>query len=175
MELTPIPATIPMAAPLARSPKRQDQDAPRAATRPRLQLTRRQKAAVIVQLLLSEGAAPPLDNLPEEYQADLTTLLAQMRTIDRDTLRSVIEEFVEEMDSIGLTFPGGIEGALGALDGHISATTSARLRREAGVAARGDPWERISGLAPERLEPAYLRNQVALTLVEQQALRDSRR
>ena len=151
MELTPIPATIPMAAPLARSPKRQDQDVPRAATRPRLQLTRRQKAAVIVQLLLSEGAAPPLDNLPEEYQADLTTLLAQMRTIDRDTLRSVIEEFVEEMDSIGLTFPGGIEGALGALDGHISATTSARLRREAGVAARGDPWERISGLAPERL------------------------
>ena len=32
-----------------------------------------------------------------------------------------------------------------------------------------------ANVAPERLEPAYLRNQVALTLVEQQALRDSRR
>ncbi len=34
---------------------------------------------------------------------------------------------------------------------------------------------RGEAVAPERLEPAYLRNQVALTLVEQQALRDSRR
>ena len=33
---------------------------------------------------------------------------------------------------------------------------------------------RGEGVAPERLEPAYLRNQVALTLVEQQALRASR-
>lgn len=30
-------------------------------------------------------------------------------------------------------------------------------------------------IAPERVEPAYLRNNVALTLVEQQALRDSRK
>ena len=34
---------------------------------------------------------------------------------------------------------------------------------------------RGESVTPERLEPAYLRNQVALTLVEQQALRDSRR
>ncbi len=34
---------------------------------------------------------------------------------------------------------------------------------------------RGEAVAPERLEPAYLRNQVALTLVEQQALRDSRK
>jgi tRNA threonylcarbamoyladenosine biosynthesis protein TsaB len=35
-------------------------------------------------------------------------------------------------------------------------------------------WLRGEGVAPEKLEPAYLRNQVALTLVEQQALRASR-
>jgi tRNA threonylcarbamoyladenosine biosynthesis protein TsaB len=29
-------------------------------------------------------------------------------------------------------------------------------------------------MAPDRIEPAYLRDNVALTLVEQQALRDSR-
>jgi tRNA threonylcarbamoyladenosine biosynthesis protein TsaB len=33
---------------------------------------------------------------------------------------------------------------------------------------------RGEAVAPDRLEPAYLRNNVALTLVEQQALRDSR-
>lgn len=150
-ELTPLPATVPMTAPVVRPANRSDPGTPRPPARPRINLSRRQKAAVIVQLLLSEGTAPPLEDLTESQQAELTTLLAQMRTIDRDTLRSVVEEFVEEMESIGLIFPGGIEGALGALDGHISAATSARLRREAGVAARGDPWERIAGLAPDRL------------------------
>lgn len=124
---------------------------PAQAPSPRMRLSRRQKAAVIVRLLLSEGATLPLGELPEEVQADLTAQFGELRLIDRDTLAAVVSEFVGEMESIGLTFPGGIEGALGMLDGHISAATSARLRREAGVAARGDPWERIAGLAPERL------------------------
>jgi tRNA threonylcarbamoyladenosine biosynthesis protein TsaB len=34
---------------------------------------------------------------------------------------------------------------------------------------------RGEGIAPERVQPAYLRDNVALTLVEQQALRDSKR
>ncbi|SDK75634.1 flagellar motor switch protein FliG [Aliiruegeria lutimaris] len=148
-EITPIPMTIgglgtPGGAPPARAPSR-------APAVTRKALNRQQKAAVIVQLLLSEGAELPLASLTEAQQADLTAMLGEMRTIDRDTLQSVVDEFVDAMDSIGLTFPGGIEGALGLLDGHISPTTAARLRRQTGVAARGDPWERISGLAPERL------------------------
>lgn len=35
-------------------------------------------------------------------------------------------------------------------------------------------WQRGEAIAPERVEPAYLRNNVALTLREQQALRESR-
>ena len=114
-------------------------------------LTRKQKAAVIVRLLLAEGASLPLDALDEEAQASLTAQMGEMRFIDRDTLQAVVEEFVTELDSIGLSFPGGIEGALGVLENHISPATAARLRREAGIAARGDPWERISKLPPERL------------------------
>ena len=36
-------------------------------------------------------------------------------------------------------------------------------------------WARGEAVGPERAEPAYLRDNVALTLVEQQALRDARR
>ena len=114
-------------------------------------LTQKQKAAVIVRLLLAEGAKLPLDSLPEAMQEELTAEMGAMRRIDRDTLRAVIEEFAGELDSIGLHFPGGIAGALGLLEDHISPATAARLRREAGVAAKGDPWQRISGIAPERL------------------------
>ncbi|MEM1431516.1 MAG: FliG C-terminal domain-containing protein [Pseudomonadota bacterium] len=114
-------------------------------------LTQKQKAAVIVRLLIAEGAKLPLDSLPDAMQEELTAEMGAMRRIDRDTLRTVIEEFAGELDSIGLYFPGGIAGALGLLEDHISPATAARLRREAGVAAKGDPWERISGVAPERL------------------------
>ncbi len=117
-------------------------------------LTRKQKAAVIVRLLLAEGAALPLDRMPETMQEDLTAQLGAMRAIDRETLRAVVEEFAHELDSIGLHFPGGLAGALGLIEDHISPATAARLRREAGIAARGDPWERIAGLAPERLVAA---------------------
>ena len=114
-------------------------------------LTRRQKAAVIVRLLLSEGATLPLSSLSDETQVALTAQMAQLRLIDRATLQSVIDEFAEELEAVGLHFPRGIEGALDVLDGHISPATAARLRREAGVAAKGDPWERIAGLDPDRL------------------------
>lgn len=124
---------------------------PKQPSRPRRNLSRREKAAVIVQLLLSEGTSLPLGELPETAQAALTSTIGDMRIVDRDTLAAVVAEFVAEMEDIGLTFPGDIEGALGLLDGHINPSTAARLRREAGVAARGDPWERLAGLPTERL------------------------
>ncbi|MEM9247298.1 MAG: FliG C-terminal domain-containing protein [Pseudomonadota bacterium] len=114
-------------------------------------MTQKQKAAVIVRLLLAEGAKLPLNNLPDGMQEELTNEMGAMSRIDRDTLRAVIEEFAGELDAIGLYFPGGVAGALGVLEDHISPATAARLRREAGVAAKGDPWERISGIKSERL------------------------
>ncbi|QDC11574.1 flagellar motor switch protein FliG [Oceanicola sp. D3] len=116
-------------------------------------LTRREKAAVIVRLLVNGGAKLPLAEWPDGMQTELTRAMGKLRMIDRDTLAEVIEEFEAELDRVGLCFPGAMEGALGLLDGHISPITSARLRREAGVAAKGDPWERISGLDAEKLLP----------------------
>jgi flagellar motor switch protein FliG len=116
-------------------------------------LTSRQKAAVIVRLLLAEGAPVPVSALPEHLQAALTEQIGVMRTVDRETLRSTVEEFLEELERIGLSFPGGINGALDMLDGHISASAASRLRRLRGVADRSDPWERIAALPVERLMP----------------------
>ena len=133
----------------AASPRRMPGGA--IATPPQRGLTSRQKAAVIVRLLLAEGAPVPLSALPEHLQAALTEEIGLMRMVDRDTLRATVEEFLTELDGVGLSFPGGIDGALGLLDGHISASAAARLRRMSGLADRADPWERIATLPPERL------------------------
>ncbi len=119
---------------------------------PMSRLTRRAKAAIVVQFILKEGANVPLTSLPEDLQIQLTQLLGEMRYIDRATMHAVIAEFSEELDSIGLSFPGDIAGALSALDGKISAQTAARLRKEAGVRQIGDPWQRLAALPVARLQ-----------------------
>ncbi len=113
----------------------------------------RVKAAVIVRLLLAEGGSLPLSALPEHMQSALAEQIGQMRLVDRVTLGTVVEEFLNELEQVGLAFPGGIEGALSIMDGHISATAANRLRRLAGASAKADPWDRIMGLDEDRLLP----------------------
>ncbi len=129
-------------------------------------LSRRAKAAIVVQCILKEGADVPLTALPEDLQMQLTQLLGEMRYIDRQTMNSVITEFSEELESIGLSFPGDIAGALSALDGKISDQTASRLRKEAGVRQIGDPWKRIADLPNARLQALrQFQNPVQVTAV----------
>lgn len=127
---------------------------PAAAPPPAVRsLAPREKAAIIVRFLLAEGAEVPLSRLPEHMQAALTEQMGQMRLVDRTTLAQVVEEFLSELEQVGLAFPGGIEGALQVMDGHISATAASRLRRLAGASAKADPWDRLTALPAERLLP----------------------
>lgn len=135
------------------------------ATLPRRGLTSRQKAAVIVRFLLTDGAALPLSSLPDHMQAALAEQMGQMRLIDRSTLDDVVAEFLAELESVGLAFPGGIEGALSMMDGHISQSAAQKLRRLSSASSKVDPWERIMGLAPERLLPILLNEAVEVGAV----------
>jgi flagellar motor switch protein FliG len=89
-------------------------------------------------------------------QAALAEQMGQMRLIDRNTLDEVVTEFLEELESVGLSFPGGIEGALSMMDGQISQSAASRLRRMASASSKVDPWERITALSPDRLLPILL-------------------
>ncbi|MBM9595236.1 flagellar motor switch protein FliG [Roseitranquillus sediminis] len=116
-------------------------------------LSKRQKAAIVVRVLLAEGAQISLSDLPDQLQIELARQMSQMRFVDRATLSAVVDEFLAEIDDIGLTFQDGIEGALSALDGAISANTASRLRQQAGLITSDDVWERISGIGNDRLLP----------------------
>lgn len=109
------------------------------------------KAAIVVRLLLTHGADLPLEDLPEDLQARLTERMGRMGLIDRETLASVIGEFADALDGVGLSFPNGLAGALLAMDGKISQQTAARLRKEAGVRQAGDPWVRLRAMPAEDL------------------------
>ena len=124
------------------------EDAPRVVPRT---LSSRQKAAVVVRLLLNEGADIPLEELPDDLQEKLTHQLGQMGLVDRVTLDAVAQEFAEALDSVGLSFPHGLAGALDAVSDRIAPATAARLRKEAGVRQVGDPWQRLREISTDDL------------------------
>lgn len=71
---------------------------------------------------------------------------------------------------------GAAEGVLATrLQGRLATVDALALPHAADVARLGAlAFARGEAIAPERIEPAYLRNNVALTIAEQQALRASR-
>ncbi len=116
-------------------------------------LTRKRKAAMIVQLMLSGGTTISLSRLPEDMQMRITRELGALRIVDKDTLRAVVEEFSRDLESVGLTVPGGVESALAALSGQLSPNAAARIRSESVHGEGVDPWAQVTDLNPRDLLP----------------------
>lgn len=114
-------------------------------------LTGRQKAAIVVHLMLSGGTRLSLAKLPEHLQTGLIRQMASLSHIDQTTLQEVIADFSQALETGGLNFSGALEGTLALLDGAISEETAARIREQTGLARFTDPWERISGMDTEML------------------------
>ena len=81
----------------------------------------------------------------------------------------------DDWHGVGTGFAAA-DGILQArLQGRLASVDAAALPHAADVARLGAlAFARGEAVAPERIEPAYLRNNVALTLAEQRALRASR-
>lgn len=128
-------------------------------------LTPRQKAAVIVRLLLSDGERPSLERLSPGAQAALAQEMAMMGMVDRMTRDLVVDEFCETLEQVGLTFPEGLDDALDILNGTLSDDTTDRLRRMAAMSGQSDPWERISAIPARQLSELAMSEAVEIAAV----------
>jgi len=144
--------------------------------------------------LAARAFAPPPAVAGEGAMHILAAIDARMGEVytaafarEGDHLRALSKEIVTTPDSVEL--PAGMDDWYGvgtgfaALEGRLQTRLQARLLHvdasalphAADVARLAVPaFARCEALAPERLEPAYLRDNVALTLEEQKALRASR-
>jgi len=128
-------------------------------------LSRRQKAAIVVRLLRAEGVEISLADLPDNLQVGLTEEMSAMRYIDRTTLKSVVSEFVTELDSVGLAFPRDVTGALTVLGSSLSDSAAAHLRTQAGLGMLRDPWDRLGELDSARLLPVLQEESIEIGAV----------
>lgn len=105
-----------------------------------------------------------------------------------DALTALSAEAVAIPDAVALPDDEahwlGVGTGFAAVGGALSRRLAPRMRRiDAAALPRAGDVARLAAtafaagqaLAPERVEPAYLRDSVALTVTEQQALRDARR
>ena len=119
-------------------------------------LTPRQKAAVIVRLMLTDGDQMSLEQMDPGSQAALAHEMARMGIVDRATRDSVVAEFCDSLEDVGLSFPGGIDGTLKILGDTLSRDTTDRLRRIAAINGQSDPWERIGAMPARQLSDLAL-------------------
>ncbi len=106
---------------------------------------------MIVQMMIGEGSQLSLSQLPEPMQELLTRELAAISLVDRDTVTAVAEEFLSEIESVGLAAPGTQDGAILALADHLSPELADRLRKQTASVRNGDHWPIITDLPVERL------------------------
>jgi flagellar motor switch protein FliG len=125
----------------------------------------RRKAAIIVQMCLSEGVKPPVDLLPEELQVELTRELGHLSLVDRQTLLTVAEEFANDLEGVGLAPPTGLDAALAAVGSHLSPAALSRLRVEAARARGLDPWSALLALEPSTIAPILRAESVEVAAV----------
>lgn len=111
-------------------------------------ITRRRKAAVILQYLINEGRELPLADLPEAVQVALTLELGSLSLVDRQTLDSVVGEFADQLEALALSPASGTEAAVNAVGSQISPAAQARLRSDLLALRHADPWDQLRLLPP---------------------------
>ena len=106
---------------------------------------------MIVQLLFRDGDGIPLNRMPAKLQEALAHEMGAIRLVDRDTVSAVAEEFVAELEAVGLVAEGDTLKALDALGDKIDAELAERIRNEVIAQRKGDPWPLIASLPEDDL------------------------
>ena len=109
-------------------------------------LSREQKAAIIIRLLATDSGALPIKGFTSDTMVRLLHAMAGLRFVDEQTTLVVVKEFLSEIDSLALYFKSGLAGAIATLDAYLSPEVREILSASPDPEAPHDPWFLIAGL-----------------------------
>jgi flagellar motor switch protein FliG len=110
-----------------------------------------QKAAIIIQMVLSEGGSLPLSSLSQRSQTRLMQDFVELGRVDRATLGIVVADLERDLASMGLSFPRSVSDALATLEAHLNPDLVSELRGELGLTSTPSPWGKITTLPNDTL------------------------
>jgi len=107
-------------------------------------LTQRQKAAIIVKLLVGGGVS--LDDLDLDADAiwKITNAMTGLGVVGKDIVDGVTAEFILEMERMGLVFERDIDGSLKAMEDQIGADTLSEVKARQSGSAEASAWGYIA-------------------------------
>ncbi len=118
--------------------------------RPRI-LSKQEKAAVLLSVLIKAGATPDLDKIDTPALKQTVDIMATFGDVDRTTVDEVILEFLTELGEFGLSMRGELEETLEALKGHVSDKVLEKIRKAYVRSPSVDVWTRIASAEPGEL------------------------
>ncbi len=128
-------------------------------------LSRRRKAALVVQMMIGDGGKLSLTDLPEHLQELLALEMTAIRLVDKDTVNAVAQEFSSLLEAIGLSSSGRPDRTIETISEHVSPNLVNRLRTRFGLAEGADPWARIQTMEETELTSILTRESVQIGAV----------
>ncbi len=106
-------------------------------------LSRREKAAVILGIMGAESAKPMLEQLDQSCQRSFASAMAQLDRIDPATAAAIINEFIAELETSDLTMTGGLDRAREMLQPCVEDKVLRDILDEADVPNAKNVWEKL--------------------------------
>ena len=114
-------------------------------------LTQRQKAAIIVKLLIGGGVSLETLELDADAIWKITNSMAGLGVVGKDVVDGVTAEFILEMERMGLVFERDVDGSLKAMADKIDPETLSKIKDRQSGSAEESAWRLISKTEPEVL------------------------
>lgn len=107
-------------------------------------ITKQQKAAILLNVLLSADAAPDLDNVTTGSLKTMVDTMTSFGDVDRHTVDLVILEFLTELQEFGITLSADLEETFASLKGHVSDKSLENVRNAYVHSPAADVWQRVA-------------------------------
>lgn len=120
--------------------------------------TSSEKAALILAVLGPEAAGPVIERVGDQHLRAFAEAFARLKTIPREELAAVVEEFLSHFQTSDTALKGGFEEAKVLIEHFKGADPTKRLLED--VSAPGGPtvWQRLDGVT-DSATAGYLKTQ----------------
>ena len=122
-----------------------------------LALSKRERAAIILGVLGTEAATPILEQMDEGCHRAFASAMARLEKIKPETVETVIQDFVAELETSEMTVSGGLDRAREMLVGVTDANVLADILDEADHPTSRNVWEKL-----EKVEDVVLAEMLEL-------------
>lgn len=115
------------------------------------ELTRAQKAAIILGILGSEAAGPVLERLDEENLRSFASAMSRIKRVQPDVVVATIQEFMIEFAQFDMTVSGGLKNARAMLQDYVPEATLSRIMDDIDTPSAHNVWQKLTAVEDQAL------------------------